>query len=89
MIREFIIQALWISLELTAIPLGVAAFLGLIVAVLQAATSVQEQTTVYVVKLVGVVIAILLMLNSIENQFLEMMTKFGVILASGGAGLTW
>jgi|GEM_PF-4400267 len=89
MIREFIIQALWISLELTAIPLGVAAFLGLIVAVLQAATSVQEQTTVYVVKLVGVVIAILLMLNSIENQFLEMMTKFGVILASGGAVLTW
>ena len=44
-------DALWLVLVLSAPPIIVAAVAGLIVAVLQAATQVQEQTLQYTVKL--------------------------------------
>ena len=52
-------EALWLVLVLSAPPLIAAALAGLLVAFLQAATQIQEQTFPYAVKFVVVVIALL------------------------------
>lgn len=43
----------------SGIPIALAVFSGLIVAVLQAATSVQEQTSAYLVKFLSLVISLI------------------------------
>lgn len=52
-------EALWLVLALSAPPIVCAALAGLFVAILQAATQVQEQTFPYAVKFVAIVLAIL------------------------------
>lgn len=52
-------EALWLVLALSAPPILAAAIAGLIVAFLQAATQIQEQTFPYAVKFMVVVIALL------------------------------
>ncbi len=44
-------EALWLVVQLSAPPVVAVAIAGLVVALLQAATQVQEQTTQFVVKL--------------------------------------
>ncbi len=51
---QFAYQALWLVLVLSAPPIFVAAIVGLVVAVVQAATQVQEQTFQYAVKFVAI-----------------------------------
>jgi type III secretion protein S len=51
-------QALWYVLLLSAPPIIVAAIAGLLVAFVQAATQLQEQTLQYVVKFFAIVITI-------------------------------
>ncbi|MBY0301020.1 MULTISPECIES: type III secretion system export apparatus subunit SctS [Sphingomonas] len=53
-------DALWLVLVLSAPPIIVAAVAGLIVAVLQAATQVQEQTLQYTVKFFAIVLTLFL-----------------------------
>ncbi|GLQ93654.1 type III secretion system export apparatus subunit SctS [Dyella acidisoli] len=52
-------EALWLVLALSAPPIFAAAIAGLIVAFLQAATQIQEQTFPYAVKFMVVVLALL------------------------------
>jgi len=52
-------EALWLVLVLSAPPILAAAIAGLLVAFLQAATQIQEQTFPYAVKFVVVVVALL------------------------------
>lgn len=52
-------EALWLVLALSAPPIICAALAGLMVAILQAATQIQEQTFPYAVKFVAIVLAIL------------------------------
>lgn len=52
-------QALWLILALSAPPIICAAIAGLFVAILQAATQIQEQTFPYAVKFIAIVLAIL------------------------------
>jgi type III secretion HrpO family protein len=52
-------EALWLVLVLSAPPIIAAALAGLLVAFMQAATQIQEQTFPYAVKFVVVVIALL------------------------------
>jgi type III secretion HrpO family protein len=52
-------EALWLVLVLSAPPILAAAIAGLIVAFLQAATQIQEQTFPYAVKFMVVVLALL------------------------------
>ena len=47
-------QALWLVLLLSAPPVIVAAIIGLVIAFLQAATQIQEQTLSFAVKLIAV-----------------------------------
>ena len=51
-------QALWLVLVLSAPPVLVAALVGLLVAVLQAATQIQEQTIQYALKFFAIVLTL-------------------------------
>lgn len=52
-------EALWLVLILSAPPIMCAAIAGLVIAFLQAATQIQEQTFPYAVKFVAVILALL------------------------------
>ncbi|MCM5678271.1 type III secretion system export apparatus subunit SctS [Schlegelella sp. S2-27] len=51
-------QALWLVLLLSAPPIVVAAVVGLLIAFVQAATQLQEQTMQYVMKFFAIVLTI-------------------------------
>lgn len=55
---QLVQQALWIVMLLSAPPIIVAAVVGLIVAFLQAATQIQEQTLQYALKFFAIVLTI-------------------------------
>lgn len=54
-------QALMLILVLSGPPILISMILGLVVAVFQAATQIQEQTLSFVVKLIAVILTIILM----------------------------
>ena len=53
-------QALWLVLILSAPPVLAAALVGLLVAIIQAATQIQEQTLQYALKFFVIVVVIFL-----------------------------
>jgi type III secretion protein S len=53
-------HALWLVMLLSAPPIAVAAIVGLVVAFLQAATQIQEQTLQYAFKFFAIVVTIFL-----------------------------
>jgi type III secretion protein S len=53
-------QALWLVLVLSAPPVVVAAVVGLLIAFIQAATQIQEQTFQYAAKFFAIVLTIFL-----------------------------
>jgi type III secretion protein S len=55
---QLTLQALWLTLLLSAPPVLVAAIVGLLIAVVQAATQIQEQTFQYAAKLAAIVLTI-------------------------------
>ncbi len=59
-VLELVKYALWLVLALSAPPIIAASVVGLVVAFLQAATQLQEQTLNFAVKLVVIVVAIFL-----------------------------
>jgi type III secretion protein S len=54
------IEAMWLVLLLSAPPVIAASVVGLIVAIVQAATQLQEQTLQYTLKFFAIVVAIFL-----------------------------
>ena len=89
MIREFIFDALLLATWATVVPLLAAAAAGLMVAILQAVTQVQESTTVYLAKLAGLTAALVLCWNPIGDAMHELMIRLGQIIAQGGGEFTW
>lgn len=73
-------QALWLVLLLSAPPVLVAAVIGLLIAFLQAATQIQEQTFQYAAKFLAISLTIFLtaaMLSGSLMHFTEqVMTEF-------------
>ncbi len=57
-VLELTRQALWLTLILSGPPVGAAALVGLLVAFLQAATQLQEQTFAYALKFLAIVITL-------------------------------
>ncbi|MBK1690321.1 type III secretion system export apparatus subunit SctS [Rubrivivax gelatinosus] len=55
---QLTLQALWLVLLLSAPPVLVAAVVGLLIAIVQAATQIQEQTFQYAAKLFAIVLTI-------------------------------
>lgn len=58
-VLELTKQALMLTLILSGPPIAAAAIVGLVVAFLQAATQLQEQTFAYALKFVAIVLALL------------------------------
>ena len=62
----------------------VALLVGLVVSLLQALTQIQEQTLIYVPKILAVFAAMLLMLPFMSDALAGYMTRIAVRIASGG-----
>jgi type III secretion protein S len=60
-IVQVVREALWLVLALSAPPIAAASLVGLLVAFIQAATQLQEQTLTYTVKFVTITITLLIM----------------------------
>jgi type III secretion protein S len=68
---QFVAQALWLALLLSGPPVVVAALVGLVVAILQAATQVQEQTLPYALKLLAIVLMLSVMASTFGGALLH------------------
>jgi type III secretion protein S len=64
-------HALWLVMLLSAPPIAVAAIVGLVVAFLQAATQIQEQTLQYAFKFFAIVVTIFLTASLIGGGLYE------------------
>ncbi len=62
----------------------VALTIGLIVSLLQALTQIQEQTLIFVPKILAVFAAMLLMLPFMSDALAGYMTRIAIRIASGG-----
>jgi type III secretion protein S len=70
-IHQLSYQALLLILLLSAPPILISTALGLIVAIFQAATQIQEQTLSFMVKLFAVIIVLLLMGGWLAAQIMQ------------------
>ena len=62
----------------------VALTIGLVVSLLQALTQIQEQTLIFVPKIIAVFAAMLLMLPFMSDALAGYMTRIAIRIASGG-----
>ena len=76
-------QALWLVLLLSAPAVAAAALVGLLIAFVQAATQLQEQTFQYAVKFVAIVVVILLTASLLGGSLMT----FSDRIFSGFAGM--
>jgi type III secretion protein S len=63
-------QALWLTLLLSAPPIIAASVVGLLVAIVQAATQLQEQTLQYTLKFFAIVVTILITASLMAGSLL-------------------
>ncbi len=70
-IYQLAYQALLLILILSGPPIIISMLIGLFVAVMQAATQIQEQTLSFTVKLIAVIFTILLMGGWLSSQILQ------------------
>ncbi|MCL2754155.1 MAG: flagellar biosynthesis protein FliQ [Oscillospiraceae bacterium] len=66
-------EALWLAIRMVAPMLLMAMGIGLIIAILQAATQVQEQTMTFAPKLIGIAVALLIFGPWMMNQSMDFM----------------
>jgi type III secretion protein S len=64
-------QALYLILLMSAPPILVATILGLLVAIFQAATQIQEQNLSFVIKLTAVIFTIIMMAGFIGGMIMQ------------------
>ncbi len=76
-------QALWLTLLLSAPPIIAASVVGLLVAIVQAATQLQEQTLQYTLKFFAIVITILITASLMAGSLLA----YGDAIFSGFPGM--
>ena len=67
-------QALLLILILSGPPILISMTLGLLVAVFQAATQIQEQTLSFTIKLIAVIVTLILMGGWLGGQILQFTT---------------
>lgn len=68
---EAVRQMLWISMVLSLPVLGVALAVGLVIGLLQAVTSIQEQTLSFIPKLVGIILVLILLGSWMTNVMVK------------------
>ncbi|HGM9873195.1 TPA: type III secretion system export apparatus subunit SctS [Proteus mirabilis] len=71
-------KAIYLIILLSAAPIAIATFIGLLIGLLQTITHIQEQTLPFGVKLVGVFVCLLMMMGWMGDKLLiyakEMLT---------------
>ncbi|WP_203233131.1 type III secretion system export apparatus subunit SctS, partial [Proteus sp. G4441] len=71
-------KAIYLIILLSAAPIAIATFIGLLIGLLQTITQIQEQTLPFGVKLVGVFVCLLMMMGWMGDKLLiyakEMLT---------------
>lgn len=71
-------KAIYLIILLSAAPITIATFIGLLIGLLQTITQIQEQTLPFGVKLVGVFVCLLMMMGWMGDKLLiyakEMLT---------------
>jgi flagellar biosynthesis protein FliQ len=72
-IIDLIREALWLSIKLGAPVMLVGLFVGVVVALLQALTQIQEMTLVFVPKILAIFTAMFLMLPAFAVTLIEYM----------------
>ena len=84
-VLQLVHQALWLVLVLSAPPVIVAAAVGLMVALVQAATQIQEQTLQYALKFFAIVLTIFITASLLGGglyQFANrIMTEFPMLVS--------
>jgi type III secretion protein S len=69
------IEALWLVLILSAPPIVVAALAGLLVAIIQAATQIQEQTLQYTIKFFAIVVTLFVSASLLAGSLYSFSTR--------------
>jgi type III secretion HrpO family protein len=64
-------QSLYLILLLSGPPILISMLLGLLVAIFQAATQIQEQTLSFTVKLVAVIVVLMMMGGFLSSQIMQ------------------
>lgn len=75
MFIEIMYKTFSLVLIISGIPLLLGALSGLLISILQAATSVQEQTSVYLVKLAALVLSLFLFGAWFVKELLNLITQ--------------
>lgn len=78
--------AIWLTIAMSAPVMLVGLAVGLVIGLLQALTQIQEQTLVFVPKILAIFAALLLFLPLMGGMLGEFMTQMMAKVASGGAG---
>ena len=81
---QFFQQGLWLVIVMSAPPLIVATLFGVVVALLQAITQVQDQTLPYVVKLVAVAVTLALLGRWIGTELIQLVNGAFTLIPSVG-----
>ena len=77
-------QGLWMVIAMSAPPLIIATIFGVVVSLVQAITSIQDQSLPYVVKLIVVAISLAMMGRWFGSELMQMTnTAFTLIPAVG------
>ena len=71
MIIQFAFKGMILVLAMSAPPILISMFFGLLVAVFQAATQIQEQTLSFTVKLIAVILTLMFMGGWIGSQIMQ------------------
>lgn len=79
-------QALILILLLSGPPIVISTILGLIVAIFQAATQIQEQTLSFTVKLFAVIFTILFLGGWLSSSIVQYANTIFVAISKAGAG---
>lgn len=79
-------QALMLILILSAPPILISMVLGLLVAIFQAATQIQEQTLSFTVKLFAVILSIVMLGGWLSGQVIQYTTTIFNGIAKWSAG---
>lgn len=74
-IFEYTYQSLIIILILSGPPIAIASLIGLLVAIVQAATQIQEQTFAFAIKMVAIIGTLMLMGGWISSLMIEFATQ--------------
>ena len=77
-------EALWIVLVLSGPPIIVASAVGLIMAIIQAVTQIQEQTLVFVPKILAIFVTMLIALPFMGATMSGFMTRLADMIVTGG-----